>query len=78
MVATAACGILPFLIVRVASSVQQMQRDEVAVRTGLSVPTAILRAHGGAIAAHPRDGGGTELVVELPRHRSQPAVEAHA
>jgi two-component system NtrC family sensor kinase len=45
---------------------------------GLAVCSGILRAHGGAIAAHPRDGGGTELVVELPRHRSQPAVEAHA
>ncbi|MCC7543080.1 MAG: HAMP domain-containing histidine kinase [Deltaproteobacteria bacterium] len=34
---------------------------------GLAVCAGIVRAHGGRIEARPRDGGGTEMVVTLPR-----------
>lgn len=34
---------------------------------GLAVCSGILRAHGGEISARPRDGGGSEFVVSLPR-----------
>lgn len=34
---------------------------------GLAVSSGILRAHGGLIEARPRTGGGTELLVTLPR-----------
>jgi two-component system NtrC family sensor kinase len=43
---------------------------------GLAVCSGILRAHGGEISARPRDGGGSEFVVELPR-RQPPALDAH-
>jgi signal transduction histidine kinase len=38
---------------------------------GLAIAAAICEAHGGAIAAAPRPGGGTELVVTLPRRPPQ-------
>jgi len=33
---------------------------------GLALARAIIESHGGSIAARPRDGGGTVMVVELP------------
>ena len=33
---------------------------------GLAVCNGILRAHGGSIEAHDREGGGSEFVVQLP------------
>ncbi len=44
---------------------------------GLAVCTGILRAHGGEIGARPRDGGGSEFFVQLPRPQER-TVEAHA
>jgi two-component system NtrC family sensor kinase len=41
VVATAACALLLLFLLRVANSVHQMQRDEVAIRTALGVATAI-------------------------------------
>jgi two-component system NtrC family sensor kinase len=41
VVATAACGLLLLFLLRVANSVHQMQRDEVAIRTALGVATAV-------------------------------------
>jgi signal transduction histidine kinase len=43
---------------------------------GLAVCSGILRAHGGQIEAHARDGGGSEFIVALPR-RPHRALEAH-
>jgi signal transduction histidine kinase len=33
---------------------------------GLSISRTIVEAHGGRIAARPREGGGTEFVIVLP------------
>lgn len=33
---------------------------------GLAIARGIVEVHGGTIVAHPRDGGGTEMVVSLP------------
>jgi signal transduction histidine kinase len=41
IVATVACALLLLFLLRVANSVHQMQRDEVAIRTALGVATAI-------------------------------------
>ena len=43
---------------------------------GLAVCSGILRAHGGEIEARPREGGGSEFIVALPRRIHQ-ALEAH-
>jgi signal transduction histidine kinase len=34
---------------------------------GLALSRRIVEGHGGTIAAFPRDGGGTEVRIELPR-----------
>jgi two-component system, OmpR family, sensor histidine kinase VicK len=36
------------------------------VGLGLSIAAAIVEGHGGTITAHPRDGGGTTMRVDLP------------
>lgn len=41
IVATLACSLLLLFLLRVANSVHQMQRDEVAIRTALGVATAV-------------------------------------
>ncbi len=43
---------------------------------GLAVCSGILRAHGGQIEARPREGGGSEFIIVLPR-RPPPVLEAH-
>lgn len=43
---------------------------------GLAIAAAICEAHGGAIAAAQRPGGGTEIVVTLPRQQSHDHTNA--
>ncbi|MEV4413324.1 ATP-binding protein [Catellatospora sp. NPDC049609] len=42
-------------------------RSDQGVGLGLSIVRAIVRAHGGEVAAQPRDGGGLVVTVSLPR-----------
>ena len=37
-----------------------------SIGLGLAVCAGIARDHGGSIRAHDRDGGGAEVIVELP------------
>lgn len=45
---------------------------------GLAIAAAICEAHGGAIAAAQRPGGGTEIVVTLPRQQGHDHTNASA
>jgi two-component system sensor histidine kinase KdpD len=42
---------------------------------GLAICKAIVQAHGGAIRAEPREGGGSKFVFTLPVHGRPPMVE---
>lgn len=44
---------------------------------GLAVVRQTVAAHGGRVSAHPRDGGGAEFVVWLPRSPSVAAVSTN-
>ncbi len=43
---------------------------------GLSIVQAIATAHGAALTATPRPGGGLQITVIFPRHRGTPSAEA--
>jgi signal transduction histidine kinase len=41
--------------------------DDRGVGLGLSIVRSVTQAHGGRVAARPREGGGLRVLVELPR-----------
>ncbi|MFL5300079.1 MAG: ATP-binding protein, partial [Anaeromyxobacteraceae bacterium] len=43
---------------------------------GLAIARRVVEAHGGRIAARPREGGGTVFQLELPLARGQAALAA--
>lgn len=54
---------------RVFDKFHRVARPDGAAGTGLglAISRGIVEAHGGTISAHPRDGGGLEVQVRLPR-----------
>jgi signal transduction histidine kinase len=64
--------IIPTLFEPFARAEQRLNHSD-GVGLGLSIASAIARAHNATIAAHPRPGGGLEMSVTIPTSRADGA-----
>jgi signal transduction histidine kinase len=76
--ATIAAEEIPTLFEPFARAKQRLDHSN-GVGLGLSIASAIARAHNATITAHPRTGGGLEVSVTIPQGRADGAGEdSHA
>lgn len=70
-------GFPPGDLARVFDKFYRGQREGTVVGAGLglTICSAIARAHGGGIAARNRSDGGAEVLVRLPRGETPPVIE---